>query len=187
MCRRDNKSIIPVTGLIDCARNWVDGLLSNCFFINTQLLFHGPCQWVSDSGTWAEVIVKLCLHGNISFLLLSWDVPVGVCLLFSHAPGFNAVLGATGSGYLWTDHAQAVLANSWWCWCYRLGHHWAKSSLDSQRLCKQLIFLVPFLCLFFFLLVFCSVGYSSALNQPFTLRNRHRQIPNYQLLPYLIR
>ena len=38
------KSIIPVTELMNYTRNWVDGLLSNCFFINTQLIFHGPCQ-----------------------------------------------------------------------------------------------------------------------------------------------
>ena len=37
---------------------------------------------------------------------------MGVRLLFSHAPGFSAVLGAAGSGYPWTDHVQAVLANS---------------------------------------------------------------------------
>ena len=114
------KSIIPVTELMNYTRNWVDGLLSNwvdgllsnCFFINTQLIFHGPCQWVSDNGIRAEAIVKLCLHGIISCLLLCWDVLVGVWLLFWHAPGFSAVLGAAGSGYPWTDHVQAVLANS---------------------------------------------------------------------------
>ena len=106
------KSIIPVTELMDCTRYCIHGLLSDYFFINTQLLFHGPRQWVSDNGIWAEAIVKLCLYGIVSFLLLCWDVPVGVWLLFSHAPGFSAVLGAAGSGYPWTDQVRAVLAKS---------------------------------------------------------------------------